>query len=204
MLKLDRNGLIPAVVQDYSTGDVLMMAYMNPESIKLTLENKQVWFYSRERGKLWNKGETSGNFLNLKTFLVDCDGDTLLLKVDPAGPACHTGSNSCFFTNFEAVQEYQWDSSGSSMFDDLFSVIEKRKADMPKGSYTSRLLEQGVERIAQKVIEEAGETALASVTGDKENLPKEIADMFYHTLVLMAASGITPNDIWDELQKRRK
>ena len=129
MLKLDRNGLIPAVVQDYSTGDVLMMAYMNPESIKLTLENKQVWFYSRERGKLWNKGETSGNFLNLKTFLVDCDGDTLLLKVDPAGPACHTGSNSCFFTNFEAGQEYQWDSSGSSMFDDLFSVIEKRKAD---------------------------------------------------------------------------
>ena len=204
MLKLDRNGLIPAVVQDYSTGDVLMMAYMNPESIKLTLENKQVWFYSRERGKLWNKGETSGNFLNLKTFLVDCDGDTLLLKVDPAGPACHTGSNSCFFTNFEAVQEYQWDSSGSSMFDDLFSVIEKRKADMPKGSYTSRLLEQGVERIAQKVIEEAGETALAGVTGDKENLPKEIADLFYHTLVLMSASGVTPDDIWSELRKRRK
>lgn len=204
MLKLDRNGLIPAVIQDYSTGDVLMVAYMNPESIRLTLDNKQVWFYSRERGKLWNKGETSGNFLDLKTFLIDCDGDTLLLKVDPAGPACHTGNNSCFFTDLKADQEYQRDSSGSAMFDDLFSVIEKRKVEMPKGSYTSQLLEQGVERIAQKVIEEAGETALASVTGDKENLPKEIADMFYHTLVLMAASGITPNDIWDELQKRRK
>ena len=204
MIKLDRNGLIPAIVQDDSTNKVLMMAYMSPESLKLTIEKDEVWFYSRSRDMLWHKGETSGNFLKLKNILLDCDGDTLLLKVDPTGPACHTGAESCFFVEFDAEDKYDIVDSGSEILEDLYSIIEQRKMDRPSGSYTTSLFDQGIGRISQKVIEEAGESALAGATGDKKNLPNEITDMLYHTLVLMVASDVSLSEVWKELEDRKK
>ena len=204
MMKLDRNGLIPAIVQDDNTNKVLMMAYMSPESLELTIEKDEVCFYSRSRYILWHKGETSGNFLKLKNILLDCDGDTLLLKVDPTGPACHTGAESCFFVEFDATEKYDVIDAGSEILEDLYSVIEQRKIDRPSGSYTTSLFDQGIERISQKVIEEAGESALAGATGDKKNLPNEIADMLYHTLVLMVASDVSLSEVWKELEDRKK
>ena len=204
MIKLDKNGLIPAIVQDDSTNKVLMMAYMSPESLKLTIETGEVWFFSRSRDILWHKGETSGNFLKLKNILLDCDGDTLLLKVDPTGPVCHTGVEACFFVEFDATDEYDVMDSGSEILESLYSVIEQRKIDKPSGSYTASLFDQGIERISQKVIEEAGESALAGATGNKKNLPNEIADMLYHTLVLMVASDVSLSEVWKELENRKK
>jgi phosphoribosyl-ATP pyrophosphohydrolase/phosphoribosyl-AMP cyclohydrolase len=203
MIKLDGRGLVPAIVQDADTGQVLMLGYMNPGSIKRTLEGGQVWFYSRSREELWHKGDTSGSYLNFREAYVDCDGDTLLLKVEPTGPVCHTGSQSCFFQAVEGEQEYQRDEKGSGILDELFAVIQERKLDRPEGSYTVRLLEGGVERIAQKVIEEAGEAALAGATMNRENLPKEVADLLYHTLVLLSALEVSPEDVWRELRARR-
>jgi len=203
MIKLDGRGLVPAIVQDANSGQVLMLGYMNPGSIKRTWDGGQVWFYSRSREELWHKGEVSGSYLNFKEAYVDCDGDTLLLKVEPTGPVCHTGNQSCFFQSMEGEQEYEDEERGSGILEELFSVIQERKLDRPEGSYTVRLLESGVERIAQKVIEEAGEAALAGATMNRENLPKEVADLLYHTLVLLAASDLSPEDVWRELRERR-
>ena len=205
-LKLDKQGLIPAIAQDINTGQVLMLGYMNPGSLKRTVEGVQVWFYSRSREDLWHKGEVSGNYLNLKEAWVDCDGDTLLLKVVPDGPACHTGNTSCFFTPLEGVpetEEYLRTDPGSGILDELFALIQDRKQNMPEGSYTAELLRGGIGRVAQKVTEEAGETAIAAAQGDTENLPSEVADLLYHTLVLMAASDIKPQQVWDVLRERR-
>ncbi|MCZ6535014.1 MAG: phosphoribosyl-AMP cyclohydrolase, partial [Chloroflexi bacterium] len=146
-LKLDKQGLIPAIAQDINTGQVLMLGYMNPGSLKRTVEGVQVWFYSRSREDLWHKGEVSGNYLNLKEAWVDCDGDTLLLKVVPDGPACHTGNTSCFFTPLEGVpetEEYLRTDPGSGILDELFAVIQDRKQNMPEGSYTAELLRGGI------------------------------------------------------------
>lgn len=203
MIKLDGRGLVPAIVQDADTGQVLMLGYMNPSSIKRTLEEGQVWFYSRSREELWHKGDTSGSYLNFEEAHVDCDGDTLLLKVKPTGPVCHTGNQSCFFQPVEGEQEYEGEEKGSGILEELFSVIQERKLDKPEGSYTVQLLEGGVERIAQKVIEEAGEAALAGAMLNRENLPKEIADLLYHTLVLLSASDVSPEEVWKELRTRR-
>ena len=203
MIKLNGRGLVPAIVQDADTGQVLMLGYMNPDSIKRTLDGGQVWFYSRSREELWHKGEVSGSYLNLEEAYVDCDGDTLLLKVKPTGPVCHTGNESCFFQSMEGEQEYEGEDKGSGILEELFSVIQERKLDRPEGSYTVQLLDGGVGRIAQKVIEEAGESALAGATRDRENLPKEVADLLYHTLVLLSASDVSPEEVWRELRERR-
>ncbi len=203
MIRLDGRGLVPAIVQDANTGQVLMLGYMNPASIKRTMEGGQVWFYSRSREELWQKGETSGNYLTFKEAHVDCDGDTILLKVDPTGPTCHTGSQSCFFQPVEDSPQYQQDDKGSGILEDLFATIQERKLDRPTDSYTVKLLDGGVTRIAQKVIEEAGESALAAATGDKEELTKELADLLYHTLVLLSASDMGPEQVWAELRNRR-
>ena len=204
-MKLDDKGLVPAIAQDASTGEVLTLAYMSPESLRLTLQQGQVWFYSRSRQELWHKGATSGNFLNLREAWVDCDGDTILLKVDPTGPACHTGHTSCFFTPLtEKPSGYQRPQEGSGIVDELFAVIKERQRTTPKGSYTARLLSEGAPRIAQKVIEEAGETAIAATEGDKERLTREVADLLYHALVLLAASGVTTEAVWRELRARRR
>jgi len=203
-VKLNEQGLVPAIAQDADTGQVLMLGYMNPGSLKRTMEGEQVWFYSRSREDLWHKGEISGNYLNLKEAWLDCDGDTLLLKVKPDGPACHTGETSCFYTPMEQLpDEYEVTETGPGILSELFAVIQDRQRDPPEGSYTAKLLQEGMGRIAQKVIEEAGETAIAAVQDNKENLPKEVADLLYHTLVLLAASGVTPNQVWKELRNRR-
>jgi phosphoribosyl-ATP pyrophosphohydrolase/phosphoribosyl-AMP cyclohydrolase len=204
-VKLNEQGLVPAIAQDINTNQVLMLGYMNPGSIKRTVEGVQVWFYSRSREDLWHKGEVSGNYLNLKEAWLDCDGDTLLLKVDPDGPACHTGETSCFFNPLEGLPEgYEDTDTGPGILAELFALVQDRQREMPEGSYTVKLLEEGVPRIAQKVIEEAGETAIAAVHGDMEQIPSEIADLLYHTLVLMAASGVKPEEVWAELRERRK
>ena len=203
-IKLNEQGLVPAIAQDADTGQVLMLGYMNPGSLKRTVEGVQVWFYSRSREDLWHKGEISGNYLNLKEAWLDCDGDTLLLKVKPDGPACHTGETSCFYTPLDGVpEEYEATETGPGILSELFAVIQDRQRDPPEGSYTANLLQEGMGRIAQKVIEEAGETAIAAMQEDQEGLPKEVADLLYHTLVLLAASGVTPNQVWEELRNRR-
>ncbi len=203
-VKLNEQGLIPAIAQDINTGQVLMMGYMNPGSLKRTVEGVQVWFYSRSREDLWHKGEVSGNYLNLREAWLDCDGDTILLKVEPDGPACHTGDTSCFFTLMDGLpDEYEVTESGPGILDELFGVIRDRQRDQPEDSYTAKLLQEGTGRIAQKVIEEAGETAIAAVQGDNENLPKEVADLIYHSMVLLAAAGVPPKAVWEELRNRR-
>jgi phosphoribosyl-ATP pyrophosphohydrolase/phosphoribosyl-AMP cyclohydrolase len=204
-VKLNEKGLVPAIAQDINTGQVLMLGYMNPGSLKRTVEGGQVWFYSRSQEDLWHKGEISGNYLNLREAWVDCDADTILLKVQPDGPTCHTGERSCFFTPMESLpDEYESTESGPGVLEELFAVIRDRQRELPEGSYTTRLLQDGVARIAQKVIEEAGETAIAAVQGDQDHLPKEVADLLFHTLVLLAAAGVKPSAVWEELRERRK
>ena len=204
-VKLNEQGLVPAIAQDVNTGNVLMLGYMNPGSIKRTVEGIQVWFYSRSQEDLWHKGEVSGNYLNLREAWLDCDGDTILLKVDPDGPTCHTGNTSCFFTPMEGLpEEYEDTDRGPGVLGELYARVQDRQREMPEGSYTVKLLQEGVGRIAQKVIEEAGETALAAAMDDTEHLPSEIADLMYHTLVLMAASGVKPEQVWQELRERRR
>ena len=204
MIQLDEKGLVSAIVQDDATGKVLMLGYMNPESLKRTLEGENVWFYSRSRSELWLKGDTSGNYLKVKSLRLDCDGDAILVKADPIGPTCHTGEESCFFTPLTAMGEIVARDRGPGITDELFAVIQSRKDEMPEGSYTATLFEQGTPRIAQKVIEEAGETAIAGVTGDPDALASEAADLIYNTLVLLAAEGITPEEVWSKLRERRK
>ncbi len=204
-IKLNEQGLVPAIAQDINTGQVLMLGYMNPGSLKRTVEGVQVWFYSRSREDLWHKGEVSGNYLNLREAWLDCDSDTILLKVEPDGPTCHTGETSCFFTPMKQLpDEYEVAESGPGVLDELFALIRDRQRELPEGSYTARLLQEGVGRIAQKVIEEAGETAIAAAQGDEASLPKEVADLLYHVLVLLAASGVQPQAVWEELRSRRR
>ena len=204
VVALDDRGLAPAVVQHAETGDVLMLGYVSEGSLARTLEGGTVWFYSRSRSELWHKGEMSGNYLRVRSVSVDCDGDTVLLKVVPDGPACHTGNPTCFFTPLEGAPEYSHRDGGPGILEELFSVIQERKRDMPEGSYTAELLREGADRVSQKVIEEAGETAIAGVKGDTEQLAEEAADLLYHTLVLLAATGTTPEQVWASLRKRRR
>ncbi|CAI8026769.1 Histidine biosynthesis bifunctional protein HisIE [Geodia barretti] len=196
-VKLDDKGLVPAIAQDINTGQVLMLGYMNPGSLKRTVEGTQVWFYSRSQEDLWHKGEVSGNYLNLREWYVDCDADTILLKVEPDGPACHTDQMD------DLPAEYEASDGGPRVLDELFAVIKDRQRAMPDDSHTAKLLSEGTSRVAQKVIEEAGEAALAAATGDTEGLPGEIADLLYHTLTLMASAGVSPNAVWEELRSRR-
>ena len=203
-IKLNEQGLVPAIAQDINTGQVLMLGYMNPGSLKRTIEGTQVWYYSRSREDLWHKGEVSGNYLNLREAYVDCDADTILLKVEPDGPTCHTGETSCFFTLMPGMpDEFTNTDEGSGILEELFALVQDRKREMPQGSYTTSLLQGGVGRIAQKVIEEAGECALSAAQDQKDDLPKEAADLLYHLLTLLAASDVTPRQVWAELRARR-
>lgn len=188
-------GLIPAIVQDARSGRVLMLGYMNPEALERTRETGLVTFFSRERGRLWTKGETSGNTLELVEIRPDCDRDALLIRAIPHGPTCHTGQVSCFgdpdrFALGEVVGE-------------LFDVIEERKEKRPEGSYTVGLLDQGVPKIALKVTEEAVELGLEAVRGH-ERAPEEAADLLYHVLVLLSALDRTPQDVAEVLRARRR
>ncbi|MBI4236122.1 MAG: bifunctional phosphoribosyl-AMP cyclohydrolase/phosphoribosyl-ATP diphosphatase HisIE [Chloroflexi bacterium] len=204
-VRLNEKGLVPAIAQDARTGQVLMLAYMDAEALRRTLETGQAWFYSRSRSELWHKGATSGHFLNVVEVRPDCDGDAILLRVEPTGPACHTGNDSCFYQEFDRAA---WQAEGkaalSSVLEELAEVVAQRRREMPAGSYTADLFRAGTERIAQKVIEEAGETALAAVAGAPERVRAEAADLLYHTLVLLEAAGVTLDDVAGELEKRRR
>lgn len=209
-LKFDREGLIPAVVQDERTRQVLMLAYLNAESIRRTLESGDAWFWSRSRGELWHKGATSGNYQHVVRGQVDCDGDTVLLEVRPDGPACHTGAVSCFFQPLEAPPPPGTaDSAGegratSAILEELAQVIVERHATMPEGSYVAELLRAGMDRIAKKVGEEAVETIIAAKNGTRDEIVWEVADLWFHTLVLLEAAGAPIQDVWAELARRRR
>ena len=201
MLKTDQlawdkmNGLIPAIVQDAYDGRVLMQAYMTPEALEHTLDSGRVTFWSRSRSELWTKGETSGNFLELVDVIPDCDNDTLLVLARPDGPTCHLGNETCFDSSepFNTRLEF---------LAHLERVIQQRDRDRPEGSYTTRLFEAGVKRIAQKVGEEAVETALAATAGDREELLNEGADLIYHLLVLLRNRGETLAGLVETLEQR--
>ncbi len=205
----DERGLVPAIVQDAETGQVLMLAYMNRESLQLTLETGQTHFWSRSRQQLWHKGATSGNVQHVREIRYDCDGDTLLVLVEPAGPACHTGEVSCFYrvvgTSANPLRQRQSaDSPQSAILDELFAVIQERKANMPTNSYTAHLFERGSTEIAKKVGEEAIEVIVASAENDRGQLIYESADLIYHLLVLLAQHAIGVEELYQELAKRRK
>ena len=204
MIKLNTEGLIPVITQDASTHEVLTLAYMSKESLQKTLDEKQVWFYSRSRSELWRKGESSGNEMHVKSIQTDCDNDAILIQVEPTGPACHTGDTSCFHNEIQESLASTSVEKNSSIIDELYATIQQRKKDMPADSYTSELFASGINRIAQKVIEEAGETALASLGSNKENTISEISDLLYHLLVMMSDLEITPKDVWSELKARSK
>jgi phosphoribosyl-ATP pyrophosphohydrolase/phosphoribosyl-AMP cyclohydrolase len=197
----DRHELIPAIVQDATSGKVLMLGYMNQEAYRRTLAEGRVWFWSRSRGAFWMKGESSGNVLALRSLRIDCDGDTILVLADPAGPTCHTGEVSCFFTS---VHESEGAPPVPEQAAELFETVRQRLAERPEGSYIARLAERGIERMAQKVGEEATEVVIAGVTKNREALIAETADLWFHTYVLLAASGLSPEDVWNELARRRR
>lgn len=226
-----QDGLIPAVVQDVETGQVLMLAYMNEESLRRTLAERRTWFWSRSRQALWPKGETSGNVQQVVSVTLDCDGDALLVKVRQQGTgACHEGDFSCFHYPVELPapapvppsassgegsrerpgaeedepREAGGDPDGAEILAELWQVIGERKQHPAPESYTSRLFEQGVARIAQKVGEEAVETAIEAVRGNPGGVAYEAADLIYHLLVLLAASGISPRQVFAELRSRRR
>ena len=205
MVKFNDRGLIPALVQDASTGDVLTLAYMNEEALRRSIEGPDVWFYSRSRAELWHKGETSGNYLKVKEIIADCDADAVLVKVEPTGPACHTGNMSCFDSPLrgpEALNDVER-RAGPGVLAELMDVIEQRKRDRPEGSYTTRLFDEGAPRIAQKVVEESGEVIIAALTGSPQETAAEASDLLYHLLVLLAASDVPMEQVWDQLLERR-
>ncbi|WP_163708502.1 bifunctional phosphoribosyl-AMP cyclohydrolase/phosphoribosyl-ATP diphosphatase HisIE [Mangrovibacterium lignilyticum] len=190
------NGLVPAIVQDNTTNKVLMLGFMNEEALAKTEELGKVTFFSRTKNRLWTKGEESGNFLNVVSMTADCDNDTLLIKVNPVGPVCHTGSDTC------------WDETNTGedvMFlKHLQDFIDKRKEEMPKGSYTTSLFERGTRTITQKVGEEAVETIIGAMANDDENFLYEGADLIYHLIVLLTHKGYRIEDLARELKKRHK
>lgn len=196
-LKFDENGLIPAVVQDFFTREVLTVAYMNRESLEITLEEKRTCFYSRSRRKLWRKGETSGNVQHVVAITADCDFDSLVVEVIKDGPACHKGTESCF--NDEIFRD---DSVNRFSLEALYSLLEQRNSQRPQGSYTTYLFEKGKEKILKKVGEECTEVIIGAMKNSKEETVYEIADLCYHVLVLMVESGITVNEISSELASR--
>ena len=202
-IQLNTHGLIPAICQEHGSGKILMHGYVSQESIKKTFETGNVWFYSRSREKLWCKGETSGNFLKLISISSDCDNDTLLLTVKPTGNTCHTGEYSCFFNEIDQYAEYQAPEVSSGILEEVYSVIQSRKTSAEENSYTARLLDKGAAKIAQKVIEEAGELAIAAVQKDLDNLVEETADLLYHSLGALAEANVPLKRVWGELDRRR-
>ena len=187
------DGLVPAIIQDYKTQKVLMLGFMNEEAYNQTKETGKVTFWSRTKNRLWTKGETSGNFLNVVSMEADCDNDTLLIKVNPTGPVCHTGADTCWGEKNE---------NPLAFLGELQRFIEKRYEEMPEGSYTTSLFQSGVGRMAQKVGEEAVESVIEAMACNNERLIYEASDMIYHLMVLLTSKGLKFEDLATELQKR--
>ncbi|MDV7103897.1 bifunctional phosphoribosyl-AMP cyclohydrolase/phosphoribosyl-ATP diphosphatase HisIE [Vibrio sp. TH_r3] len=191
------DGLIPAIVQDFQSSQVLMMGYMNAEALNKTLQTEKVTFFSRTKARLWTKGETSGNVLQLKNISLDCDNDTLLVLVNPIGPTCHTGTTTCFDGDKQEVSQLVW-------LHQLETLLAERKNADPDSSYTASLYARGTKRISQKVGEEGVEVALAATSGDKAELVCESADLIYHLFVLLQDQGLSMNDVINKLKERHK
>lgn len=187
------NGLVPCVIQDAKTLRVIMLGFMNEEAYQKTIREKRVTFFSRSKQRLWTKGETSGNFLELVDIIIDCDQDTLLIKVNPVGPSCHTGADTCFNEKNE-----KWDLHA------LEAIIQDRKANPQAGSYTNKLFDSGINKVAQKVGEEAVELVIEAKDNNKELFLGEASDLLYHYLVLLAAKGYTLNDVLTILKQRHE
>lgn len=200
------DGLIPVITQDAKTNEVLMLAYMNEEALKLTLETKQAHYFSRSKQRLWKKGESSGHTQEVVSTMVDCDNDTILLKVNQNGVACHTGRKSCFFTDLEN-DEIKLDvevntTNAYGVIDTLYHVIESRKNDDPSKSYTAKLLQGKENSMLKKIVEEAGEFTFAVKDNDEEEIIYEAADLLYHSLVALSSKGINPDRVKQELSRR--
>lgn len=220
-LKYNHVGLIPAIVQDVKTREVLMMAWMNKEAVEKTLATGETWFYSRSRKKMWHKGETSGHVQKVQEVYYDCDADTLLVLAHQIGPgACHEGYYSCFHyrvqqdntVQVEGVQQFdpqqvyggQGNSANADILNELYQVILDRKKTRPEGSYTTYLFDKGVDKICKKVGEESAEVIIAAKNQNNEELTYEAGDLIYHLLVLLAERGVTAQQVFKELEKRRK
>ena len=206
-LKFNEEGLIPTIVQDINTHDVLMLAYMNEESLKKTIETGFAHYWSRSRKKLWKKGETSGNTQKVEEIYYDCDKDSLLLKVEQKGDACHTGNRTCFFKTLDLDNniktDFQISSKDASILYELYGVIEDRRENPIEGSYTNYLFSEGIDKILKKVGEEATEVVIASKNDSKEEVIYEVSDLIYHLTVLLVNQDITLDDIFEELKTRR-
>lgn len=201
-IRFNGDGLVPAVIQDVKNGEVLMVAYMNRESLARSLRTGRTWFYSRSRKCLWMKGETSGHHQYIREVRFDCDADTLLIKVEQVGPACHEGYRSCFFRCIG--QPLQEGEKHGDIIPELFAVIKERQRTLPEGSYTAKLFRKGIDRIAQKVGEEAVEVVIAGKNRDRSELIEETSDLIYHLLVLLAECGVSPDEVWAKLAERRQ
>lgn len=196
-LKFDENGLIPAIVVDNLTKKVLTLAYMNKESLKISMEKELTCFYSRSRQELWLKGETSGNYQHIVSITADCDKDALVVVVEKDGPACHTGTDSCF-----TAPVFKSDSKAEFSMDSLYELLEERKAEMPEGSYTTYLFQKGIDKILKKIGEESTEVIIAAKADDKAETIYEITDLAYHISVMMVEMGISVEDVRKELASR--
>ncbi len=204
-VKFNEQGLLPVVIQDWLDGTVLMLGYMNEEAVAKTLATRRVHFWSRSRNRLWEKGETSGNKLHVKELFIDCDRDTILVKAQPAGPTCHTGERACFFSRMneqgQVAQANSQEAQGG-ILEGVLRTIQERRANPQAGSYTSKLFDGGQDKILKKVAEEAGEVLLASKGGKKEEIVYEVADLLFHTLMVLGYHEVSLQDIYEELGRR--
>ena len=207
-IKFDERGLVPVVVQDFNTRQVLTVAYMNAESLSRTVETKETWFFSRSRASLWHKGETSGHTQRVTDILVDCDSDALTILVEPNGPACHTGKQTCFHNELKEAELSEETAGRASdpgaVLSELYALIETRKRERPASSYTTYLFDQGLDKILKKVGEESSETIIAAKNQDSEALVAEVSDLLYHLIVLMVERGVTLEQVCAELRRRRR
>ncbi len=206
-IRFDKQGLVPAIVQDARTLEVLTLAYMNAESLKRTLERRETWFWSRSRSELWHKGATSGNTQRVTEIFQDCDSDALVVLVEPAGPACHAGARSCFYRDIKGLEiDFSRASQTSglgSVLDELYSLVCSRQKERPEGSYTTYLFDQGLDTILKKVGEEATETIIAAKGENTAPVISEASDLIYHLMVLLVERGVKLSQISEELIRRR-
>jgi phosphoribosyl-ATP pyrophosphohydrolase/phosphoribosyl-AMP cyclohydrolase len=206
VLRFDDQGLLPCIVQDWLDGTVLMVGFMNQEAWEMTQQSQRVHFWSRSRQQLWKKGETSGHELVVKEIFLDCDQDTVLVKAQPVGPTCHTGTRSCFFTPWSSISEQGRSvpagTSWGGITRRLYETVADRKATPNSDSYVSKLMQGGIDRILKKVVEEAGEVVLAGKNADREEIIYEMADLWFHSLIMLGHFSIPPDEIYQELGKR--
>lgn len=196
-VNFDEKGLVPAIIQDITTNEVLMLGYMNEEALRKTIETGKTWFWSRSRQKLWNKGETSGNYHEVISIVLDCDNDTILVKVRPYGPTCHTGNYTCFYKEENKIPS-------SSVITEVYNVIMERKKTMPENSYVAKKMKEGIDRILKKVAEEAGEFIIASKNKDEKEIIYELGDLIFHSLLVLGYLDIPVEKLYEELKSRRK